>query len=88
MIRYYYGFLANRVKGKLSPIVYTLLEQNNQAQQRIPTFAELIQKNFGFNPLKCIFCGQQLILTGCHFGTTNAKRLLDFHCKLALFSAA
>jgi hypothetical protein len=87
MIRYY-GFLANRVRGKLLPIVYTLLDQNNQTQKRAPTFAELIQKNFGFNPLKCILCGEQLILTGFHFGITNAKRLLDFHRELALFPAA
>ena len=87
MIRYY-GFLANRVRGKLLPIVYTLLDQKNPAQKRAPTFAELIRKNFGFDPLKCILCGQQLILDRIHFGVTNAKRLLDFHRELALFLRA
>ncbi len=43
MIRYY-GFLANRVRGKLLPLVYQLLGQKIQAEQPPPTYAELMQK--------------------------------------------
>jgi len=84
MIRYY-GFLANRVRGKLLPIVYTLLDQEINLNIKALTFAELIQKNFGFNPFKCILCGQQMVLTGYNFGKTTAKGLLDFHQELARF---
>lgn len=82
MIRYY-GFLANRVRGELLPIVYKLLNQENSTKTKLPTYAELIQKNFHFNPLKCILCGQQLVLSTLRFGKTTAE-LLTFHRELAL----
>lgn len=84
MIRYY-GFLANRVRGNLLPIVYQLIGQNrNNVASLPPTYAELIQKNFGFNPLICIICGQALILSGIRFGKTKISELLQNHRKLAL----
>ena len=82
MIRYY-GFLSNRSRGKLLPIVYKLLNQEKLNQKSLPTFAELIQKDFGFNPLKCILCGHQLILSAIHFGK-NTSELLGLHRELAL----
>ena len=82
MIRYY-GFLSNRTRGKLLPIVYQLLNQNNCNPTSAPTFSELIQKNFGFNPFKCILCGQQLILSTIRFGKKTSE-LLNFHRELAL----
>lgn len=82
MIRYY-GFLSNRSRGKLLPIVYKLLNQEKLNQKTLPTFAELIQKNFGFNPLKCVLCGHQLILSATHFGKNTAE-LLNLHRELAL----
>ena len=84
MIRYY-GFLAHRVRSKLLPIIYNLLNQANDKIIKAPTFAELIYKNFDFDPFKCILCGQQLILTGFNFSKTKAKELLNFHQELALF---
>jgi hypothetical protein len=83
MIRYY-GFLAHRVRGKLLPIVYKLLNQDNNYDLQIPSYAELIQKNFNFNPLSCILCGQQLVLTAIHFAKYNTHQLLQFHRQLAL----
>ena len=82
MVRYY-GFLSNRNRGKLLPAVYKLLNQEKLNQQSLPNFAELIQKNFGFNPLKCILCGHQLILSSAHFGKKTSE-LLNFHRELAL----
>jgi len=82
MIRYY-GFLSNRTRGKLLPIVYKLLNQEKLNQQSLASFAELIQKNFGFNPLKCILCGHQLILSSISFGK-NIAELLSLHRELAL----
>jgi hypothetical protein len=60
MIRYY-GFLANRVRGKYLPLVYQLLGQEKKHSQRPPTFSELIQKDFKYNPLVCILYGQKLV---------------------------
>lgn len=82
MIRYY-GFLANKVRGKLLPKVYGLLGQEPEQSKPAPSYAELIQKNFGFNPLTCIVCGQQLILSAINFGKSTFE-LLKFHRELAL----
>jgi hypothetical protein len=83
MIRYY-GFLAHRVRGKLLPFVYPLLEQINTQTIAPPTYAELIQKNFNFNPLTCILCSQPLRLSVIHFGKSSVPQLLSFHRALAL----
>jgi len=82
MIRYY-GFLANRVRGDLLPIVYKLLNQENKAKTKTSTYAELIQKNFHFDPFKCILCGDRLVLSAMRFGKSTAE-LLTFHRELAL----
>ena len=82
MIRYY-GFLAHRVRGTLLPIVYHLLGQKNPGHHTPPTFAELIQQNFGFNPFTCILCGEKLVLATVHFGASN-HQLLNFYRELAL----
>jgi hypothetical protein len=83
MIRYY-GFLAHRVRGKLLPIVYKLLNQNAPLPSIPPSYAELIQQNFNFNPLTCILCGTQMILTAVHLGISKASELLNYHRALAL----
>lgn len=82
MLRYY-GFLSNRTRGNLLPIVYKLLNQEKLNQKSLPGFVELMQKNFGFNPLKCILCGHQLVLSSIHFGK-NITELLNLHHELAL----
>jgi len=83
MIRYY-GFLANRVRGKLLPIVCQLLNQIITTKYVKPTFSELMQKNFHFNPLVCVLCGFPLTLNTIRFGTSSPIELLNFHRELAL----
>ena len=83
MIRYY-GFLAHRVRGKLLPIVYQLLDQTNHKHAPPPSFVELMQKHFNFNPLTCILCGYPLILESIHEGTSNVNTLLSYHRELAI----
>jgi Putative transposase/Transposase zinc-binding domain len=82
MIRYY-GFLAHRVRGKLLPLVHQLLGRNNNVISTPTSYAELIQQNFGFNPLICILCGQPLILRTVHFGKSAIADLLSLHHELA-----
>lgn len=83
MIRYY-GFLSNRLRAKLLPIVYRLLEQRQKLSKTIATYANLIEKNFGFNPLICILCRHPLSLVSIHFGKTAIHQLLKLHRSLAL----
>ena len=83
MIRYY-GFLANRVRGKQLPLVYQVLNQPSPKQNQGPTYAELIQQNFNFNPLVCILCGSMLLLTGVNFGNAAIPELMKYHRELAL----
>ena len=83
MIRYY-GFLANHVRGQLLPKVYALLGQISETI-KLPSYAELIQKNFGFDPLDCILCGQKLFLFKVRFGISKTSQLLRFHRELASF---
>lgn len=84
MIRYY-GFLANRVRGNLLPHVYQLIGQNKNDTKSIPpTYADLIKKDFGFDPLTCILCGHALVLSHIHFGKTRIFELLQHHQQLAL----
>ena len=83
MIRYY-GFLAQRVRGTLLPQVYDLLKQIPKTS-KAPSYAELIYRSFGFDPLICILCGQKLLLTTLQFGAYKTSQLLQFHQQLALF---
>lgn len=83
MIRYY-GFLSNRLRGTLLPIIHKLLGQQNKYNLTQPTYASLIEKSFGFNPLTCILCGKQLVLSAVRFGVSNPQQLLNFHRQLAL----
>jgi len=80
----YYGFLANRVRGKLLPKVYDLLKQENNKPSPTPSHAELIKQNFNFDPLTCILCGKPLILSYVNFGKYKIKELFNFHRELAL----
>jgi hypothetical protein len=81
MIRYY-GFLANRVRGKLLPKVYDLLDQPEKKALKI-RFPELLHSTFGLDPLKCILCGSQMVFCGITPGMPWAK-LTQHHRALAL----
>lgn len=83
MIRYY-GFLAQRVRGKLLTIVHRLIGQQNENDTATLTYQSLIEKSFGFNPFTCILCGQQLVLATVRFGISNVYQLLHLHRELAL----
>ena len=83
MIRYY-GFLSHRLRSKLLPIVYKLLDQQDRSSASPPSWVELIQKNFGFNPLTCILCGSPLVLQKSYFASSSIGVLLSHHRELAL----
>ena len=77
----YYGFLANRVRGKLLPIVYQLLDQSEKLAQPL-RWASLLKQSFGTDPLECILCGSRLLLSHLTFGK-SAYEMRRYHCALA-----
>ena len=84
MIRYY-GSLANRVRGKLLPIIYALLgqQQDLDSNQKI-SFASLMKKTFNIDPFKCILCGGKMLLELVVYGKSSTSELLSVHRELAL----
>jgi hypothetical protein len=80
MIRYY-GFLANRVRGKLLPIVYKLVDHIVK-EVKITDWATMFLESFKVDPLKCPLCGSRMALVGTVFGLSN-KQLGIYHEALA-----
>lgn len=81
MIRYY-GFLATRVRSKLLPTVYDLLDQPER--KAIPmSFPAMMKSSFGIDPLECILCKSRMVLTGIVPGKRMAE-LRQCHERLAL----
>jgi hypothetical protein len=57
----YFGFYANRVRGKLLPLVFSLLKQNYEAAKKklanlLSWYRERIEKFTGLDPLICTVC--------------------------------
>jgi len=54
----YYGFLANRVRGKDMPVVRKLLKMTWNIMKKVYTpWREMIRRIFDYDPLKCPKCG-------------------------------
>jgi hypothetical protein len=78
----FYGFLANRVRSKLLPIVYQLLNQT-VTSTRYVRWRTLQKRAFGTDPLLCILCGS--LMRFIHFTIKqSARNLLQNHQNLAL----
>lgn len=78
----YYGFLANRVRGKLLPIVYNLLEMKNVIKTKVYTpWRKMIQLTFKYDPLKCPHCKTIMKLDRVSYPSTNS--LLHRHQEIA-----
>ena len=57
MIRYY-GFLSNRLRGKLLPLVHKLIGSapEEQPYQKPLKWRQMFYQTFGYDPLKCYIC--------------------------------
>lgn len=82
MIRYY-GFLANRVRGKLLPIVNNLLGNARTFVSKTISFIDLLKINYNRNFLKCSFCGGNLELSRRYFGLFGSEFIHTIHQRLA-----
>lgn len=70
----YYRFLANRVRGKLLPLVHKLINSTaNLAKSFYITWRNLIAISFGFDPLICPKCHIDMQLTDVCFSGSNSK---------------
>ena len=82
MIRYY-GFLANRVRGELLPIVNDLLGLARKVVTRTISFIDLMKVNFNYDFSKCPSCGGILEMTRRYFGLFGTRCADEIHQKLA-----
>ena len=59
----YYGFLANRLRGKLLPLVYKLLDIKTVITTKVYlSWRTLIQTAYKYDPLRCPFCKSIMLL--------------------------
>ncbi len=59
MVRYF-GFLANRVVGKLLPLVRKALGQDNVKKAAPVTYTTLSQGLLNTDPFACLLCGAKM----------------------------
>ncbi len=81
MIRYF-GFLSNRLRGKLLPIVNRLFNHKPKEDVKYP-WQFLVKQKLGLNPLECILCRSQMRLGALSFGLSFRELNLQ-HDQLAL----
>lgn len=74
MVRYS-GFLANRKRGTLLPMVYEALQMLARKKPEKPGFAVLMKGFVGTDPYKCILCGDRLRFAGAQAGTHGMELL-------------
>lgn len=75
MVRYY-GFLSNRKRGRLLPLVYLALEKKSLKQAEPLTYAKQYKGFTGNDPYQCVLCGNRMKFTGFMKGKKN-DQLLD-----------
>ncbi len=78
----YYGFLANRVRGKDLPLVYELLNMKKFLATKVYTpWRKMIQGIFNFDPLKCPVCNSVMILSSIVF--SSPEPIINMHKEIA-----
>ncbi|HHP0489112.1 TPA: IS91 family transposase [Vibrio harveyi] len=75
MVRYY-GFLSNRKRGRLLPLVYLALGEKAPKQPELLTYAKQYKGFTGNDPYQCVLCGSRMVFTGFTAGSKN-RELLD-----------
>jgi hypothetical protein len=78
----YYGFLANRIRSTLLPIVYTLLNLKNNLKTKVKVpWRQLFESSFNIDPLICKFCKTLMLLR--HIVFPNQSNILTLHKEIA-----
>lgn len=78
----YYGFLSNRLRSKLLPIVYKLLKIKNTPSKKVYThWRDMIKNVFHYDPLKCKLCGTIMSLHRIIF--PSSASIVSMHKEIA-----
>ncbi|MET4911599.1 transposase, partial [Morganella morganii] len=72
----YYGFLANRKRGSLLPVVYAALDMKVKEKPPKPGFASLMKQFTRTDPYQCGLCGGRMVFNSAEAGI-RAERLLE-----------
>ena len=78
----YYGFLANSVRGRLLPLVRSLLNLPEPQPTAPMNWRSMQYQAFGEDPMECILCGSDMMPGPQNFGHSTAE-LESFHYELA-----
>lgn len=79
----YYGFLSNRTRGKLLPVVYKLLDMKNVIKSKVSIpWRQMLINSFGRDPLKCPVCNSIMVIKRI-VSPLPACFLLPFHKAIA-----
>lgn len=78
----YYGFLSNRLRGKLLPVVHNLLNNKNRINTKVYIpWRNMIQGSFKYDPMKCPICKTLMALKSVFFN--NKHPLISQHKEIA-----
>lgn len=77
----YYGFLANRVRSKLLPLVQKIFG-TIKAKMDTVNHKEMHIKSFGINPYQCPLCNSEMLCVGINIGQPKHK-LMKRHAEIA-----
>ncbi|MDR4499811.1 MAG: IS91 family transposase [Candidatus Scalindua sp.] len=59
----YYGFLSNRLRGKLLPVVYKLLNMKNVITKKVYlSWRDMIRDSYKYDPMRCPLCKSVMTL--------------------------
>ena len=72
----YYGFLSNRSRGELLPIVHYLLEEKKNPAPNPPSYRSMYLKFIGRDPFKCNCCNSSMEFVGPIY--TKKKSLIPW----------
>ena len=78
----YYGFLSNRLRGKLLPIVHSLLKTLKFFKTKVFTsWRDMLISTFNYDPLKCLVCGATMLFKSMRLPLNYA--LISMHKEIA-----
>ena len=77
----YFGFLANRLRGTLLPLVSQLFQ--HQPNQKQHSWAFRVKQQSGINPLACILCKNPMRLSFLLF-KLSSRQLMNYQSQIAL----
>lgn len=78
----YYGFLSNRLSGKLLPIVQQLLKMKNVIKTKVYTpWRNMIKHTFNYDPLLCPVCQIPMLLM--HIVLPRSDPIISKHQEIA-----